>query len=149
MKPVLVEFSSEFLDLSYGWLHDDEIKILTNTRSFSKEDQKIWFERIKEAKDYLIWGIEVDAVKIGACGVKHITNVDCEYWGYIGEKEYIGRGIGSRILMEMENEAKKLKVKSIWLKVVSDNKRAINLYNKRKFILESEKDNLLFMRKEL
>lgn len=146
-KPKLVRFSKEFLTLSWVWLNDEEIKKLTNTPTFSIEEQHAWYMRIDTMKDYLIWGIELESVKIGACGLKNITKTDCEYWGYIGEKKYWGRGIGYRILLLIEGKAEKLGLSSIWLKVLPENQRAISLYKKSGYCLEQEKNNLWLMRK--
>ena len=149
MKTVLVDFSHEFLNLSWVWLNDEEIKRLTNTPSFTLENQLNWYSSIGEISDYLIWGIEVDSKKVGACGLKNITKVDFEYWGYIGEKDYWGRGIGTIILLMITEKAKELKLKSIWLQVCRSNIRAINLYRKMNFFSEVNKDDIIIMRKRI
>lgn len=149
MEPVLVDFTSEFLKLSWIWLIDDEISRLTNTPSFGVKEQQIWFSKISEKSDYLIWGIEFNSKKIGACGLKKITKNDCEYWGYIGEKAYWGRGIGTGILRILIRKAKELDLDSIWLQVIKTNDRAINLYIKLNFTFEEEKGDIIIMRKKI
>ncbi len=104
---------------------------------------------IKSKKDYLIWGINTNSNKIGACGLKKITKLDCEYWGYIGEKEYWGKGIGKTMMNLVEEKARDLKLKSIWLKVLVNNERAINLYHKCDYIIEKEQGQIFLMRKIL
>lgn len=98
MQVDLVDYDRSFLDASFKWLADEEIKFLTNTPSFSKDVQEQWFLSLSEKEDYYIRGILADGILIGACGLKHITNVDGEYWGYIGEKEYWGKGIGKQMM---------------------------------------------------
>ena len=70
----LITYNKDFLPLSWNWLNDPEIKSLTMTPEFSKEDQLNFFNSIKERKNYKIFGIEFDNIKIGACGLKNIEN---------------------------------------------------------------------------
>ncbi len=134
----LVKYTESFLEHSYRWLNNKEIKRLTNTPDLNREGQKKWYESIKERTDYKIWGINFDSRHIGACGLKNITNEDCEYWGYIGEKRHWGKGLGSCILFRLINYAKNSNMSSIWLKVLKENQRAINLYSKFGFKQEEE-----------
>jgi RimJ/RimL family protein N-acetyltransferase len=110
---VLCEFNKVFLKMTWKWLNDPEIKQLTNSADFTIEDQKKWFNGLKNKQDYKIWGLTYHKKPVGVCGIKNITQNDCEYWGYIGEKEYWGRGFGSAILEYMEYEARKLILRSI------------------------------------
>lgn len=145
----IVPYEQEFLSLSWQWLNDKEIKELTNTPAFTKESQLTWFESLKSKNDYLIWGVEVDTIPIGVCGLKKITQDDCEYWGYIGEKSYWGRGIGKIIMQLLEDNAKEIKLQSIWLQVLLENTRAIRLYQNLGYIEEKRTDRLILMRKIL
>jgi len=149
MKIEFVEFDRDFLSKSWEWLNDREIKYLTNTPDFSKEEQVEWFNKIRARTDYLIYGVIVDSMKVGACGLKNITENDCEYWGYIGEKHYWGRGIGKVMMDFIEEKAKELKLKSIWLKVIDNNERAIALYKRVGFKIEKFDNKLIIMRKSL
>lgn len=133
MKIELVNFSNKFLSLSWDWLNDEEVKKLTNTPNITKKSQEIWFNNLSEKSDYEIWGIIAEDKPIGACGLKNITEIDCEYWGYIGEKSFWGRGVGSMILSKLIEKAKQKQIKILWLKVLKDNIRAINLYKKYGF----------------
>lgn len=130
MNVKLVFFSEKFLNLSWVWLNDDEINELTNTPKISKQAQLDWFTTLPEKIDYKIWGIEVNGEPIGACGLKNITAQNCEYWGYIGEKAYWGQGIGEIVLLSLIKKAKEYGLKTIWLKVLKTNIRAIKLYEK-------------------
>lgn len=149
MEIEFTEFTLDFLDLSWKWLNDPEIKALTNTPDFTKEDQKRWFDGLNFKTDYLILGVEADNKKIGVCGLKNITATDCEYWGYIGEKSYWGLGIGLYMMNFIENEAGKKKLQSIWLQVLENNKKAIKLYEKMNYQVENQKGSMIIMRKIL
>lgn len=147
MNIQLVNFDFSFLELSWEWLNDTEIKKLTNTSSFSKESQIQWYKNINENTNYKIWGIDYNDKHVGVCGLKNITEIDCEFWGYIGEKAYWGLGIGSYFLKYLIEYSKTEKFKSIWLTVRHDNIRAIKLYLKFGFIIEADDNiNLLKMR---
>ena len=145
----LNKFDEIYLEMSWKWLNDPEIKKLTNTPDFKLDVQKKWFTQLKYKKDYKIWGLSFNGVPIGVCGIKNITKNDCEYWGYIGEKAYWGQGLGRGILVHMENAARKLVLDSIWLQVIKENERAIKLYQKLGYKKVEEKQGLIFMRKML
>jgi RimJ/RimL family protein N-acetyltransferase len=149
MRIQLVCFDLNYLEHSWHWLNDAEIHKLTNCPKITRKSQKEWFNNLKRKDDYIIWGIELDSVPIGACGLKKITDSDCEYWGYVGEKQYWGKGLGSEMINLLEEKARKLGKSTIWLKVIKENMRAITLYKKQGFITESELDSLYVMRKQL
>ena len=123
-----VEYDETFLHLSYEWLTDPEIKRLTMTPTIDKETQIQWFNELKGRNDYFIRGISCDKRPIGAVGLKHIGNKTGEYWGYIGDKNYIGCGIGKKMVHEMCNYAKYIGLESLYLYVADYNERAYRLY---------------------
>ena len=141
MKSTITEYDEIFLRLSWAWLNDPELKRLTNTPDFSEEEQKRWFETLGIKNDYVIWGIIYEGVRIGAFGIKKIANGTGEYWGYIGEKKYWGKGIGKEILHEAIKRAKNLGIHTLRLRVMKDNKRAIALYRNSDFIVTHEDIN--------
>ena len=69
----LVEYTEEFLELSWLWLSDPEIKELTMTPDFTKKEQLNFFKNIKSRSGYFIYGVSIDGVKVGACGLKNIS----------------------------------------------------------------------------
>lgn len=149
MKVVFTEFDELFLEYSWFWLNDPAIKRLLQADDFTQEDQRKWFESLKNRNDYLIWGIKLDTEPIGSCGLKSISANECEYWGYIGEKNYWGKGIGKIIMAYVEEKAIEKNLSSIWLKVTEANVRAIGLYEKYGYIIEFKKNGMIKMRKVL
>ena len=139
MEIQFLEFSRVFLALSYRWLSPD----------ITKENQEKWFASLPDKNDYYIRGIAVDNKPIGACGLKHITSEAGEYWGYIGEKDYWGKGIGGRMLAFIEEYAKSLGLKQIYLHVLHDNERAMRLYVKNGYEAVPEAANMIKMIKQL
>lgn len=149
MKIQFPEFDRVFLTWSYKWLSDSTIKYLTQTPDITKENQEKWFASLPDKNDYYIRGIAVDNKPIGACGLKHITSEAGEYWGYIGEKDYWGKGIGGRMLAFIEEYAKSLGLKQIYLHVLHDNERAMRLYVKNGYEAVPEAANMVKMIKQL
>lgn len=149
MEIKFVEYSKSFLDLSFNWLSDSEIRFLTHTPVFSIDVQMQWFNSLPKKKDYYIRGILADEKPIGACGLKHITQVDGEYWGYIGEKEFWHKGIGKLMIAFIEEYARSLKLNQVYLKVISENTRAIQLYTGQGYIEDELNSGMIKMCKQL
>lgn len=149
MKIQFPEFDRVFLTLSCKWLSDSTIKYLTQTPDITKENQEKWFASIRDKDDYYIRGITVDDKPIGACGLKHITSEAGEYWGYIGERDFWGKGIGGRMMAFIEEYAKTLGLRQIYLQVLNDNERAVRLYAKNGYEAVSEEENMIKMVKQL
>lgn len=136
-------FDEKFLDKSFLWLNDKEVKRLTMSPNITKEEQKKWFDKLNKRNDYLIWGVTYDDMPVGVVGMKQINYQEktAEYFGYIGEKNFWGYGIGKQMMEFIINNAKKSKLEKLYLYVSSENARAIALYEKYGFIL-CEKRNL-------
>lgn len=149
MSLELVKFTIDYLEHSLRWLNDTETRKLTNSFPVSKEAQAKWFNGLKDRKNYIIWGVESESVPIGACGLKNLTVEECEYWGYIGEKEYRGKGFGERMVRLTEEKAREMSISVIWLKVLKENNRAVSLYKKLGYNIESETDTLFEMKKRI
>ena len=131
-----IPFEIDFLDLSWDWLNDPELKSLTLTPDFTRREQKEFFDSLKERHNYRIYGVSFQQKKIGVMGLKNVTDNRAEYWGYIGNKEYWGKGVGNWMLKEMKLEAISLGVKELYLSVDVNNSRAISLYNKNGYIIK-------------
>lgn len=141
MKTFFCTFNQEYLEKSFYWLTEPEVNSLTMAGDVTKEKQKKWFASLKTKKDYVIWGVEADGRPVGAAGMKHIDmkKKTAEYFGYIGEKEYWGKGIGTKMLLFVMDRAKEIGLDQITLRVNRGNIRAVHLYKKYGFrFLEGE-----------
>lgn len=138
-------YNSEYLEDSYSWLMDAEISEMTDTPPFTREEQKKWYESLSDKNDYLIWGVSFDNSRIGVCGLKKITEDSAEYWGYIGNKDYWGKGLGKEMVSACIDEAKRLRLKTLYLRVLHSNKRAYSLYIKKGFIIDKEDERFIYM----
>ncbi|ABV86727.1 GCN5-related N-acetyltransferase [Shewanella pealeana ATCC 700345] len=128
-----VEYDELFLDKSWLWLNDPEIKELTLTPNFTKKQQQTFFDNLSEREDYKIWGVKHDGYAIGVVGLKNITEYDVEYFGYIGEKQYWDRGMFKYLFKHILEECLLLNLSTIYLHVSSNNKRAIKAYVNKGF----------------
>lgn len=79
-------FDIEYLNKSWIWLNDNEIRKLTMTPKFTQQEQIIWFNSLSDNKNYSIQGVNYNEERIGVIGLKNITKDTGEYFGYIGEK---------------------------------------------------------------
>ena len=145
MNIEFVNYDKVFLDKTWIWLNDEELKKLTMAPDFTRKNQSQWFKSLKKKNDYLIWGIKVNNIPVGVCGLKNITQYKAEYWGYIGEKNYWGKGIGEIMMNMIIDKAKELGLKKLYLKVLTNNYRAIRLYEKFNFNVTDKEQNILIM----
>lgn len=142
-------YDKDFLNLSWNWLNDEEIKKMTMTPDFTKKDQERFYEKISNSSDYKIFGIVLNKEKIGVCGLKNINESSGEFWGYIGEKRFWGMGYGSEMLSFIVNLAKSIELKTLYLKVSKENIRAISLYMKNKFLIKKDFGDFYIMERFL
>ena len=145
----LVPFTKEFLDYSYNWLQDEEIRTLIGAKQITRKEQLFWFNSLKHRNNYLIWGVEYLGFPIGVCEIKNIVDEEGEYWGYIGLKKFWGKGLGGVMIELAEEKALENSLRKLCLFVNIDNLRAINLYKKMNFITLNTSDRVIKMRKVL
>jgi RimJ/RimL family protein N-acetyltransferase len=134
----LVEYTQEYLDWSWQWLNDPEIRDLTMTPVFSREDQRRFFDSIGSRGGYDIWGVAFRDEPVGAAGLKNQRDGIAEYWGYIGKRELWGRGLGRSMVAGVEAKALQLGFSTLDLQVSAANQRAISLYRRMGFQVARE-----------
>ncbi len=148
----LIEFTEGILEKSWIWLNDSEIKHLTNTPDFTKESQREWFDNLPKNHCYWVKGIEYNNEVIGVAGIKFIDleNKKAEYFGYIGDKNYWGKGLSEHLFPLIYHAAiNNFGLKELYLNVIPQNTRAIKAYEKAGFkVIESAENNVL-MSKQL
>lgn len=126
----LVPYDRACLDKSWEWLRDPEIRALTMTPEFTREDQIRFFESLPTRQGYDIWGVAVDGAVVGAAGLKNARGQLAEYWGYLGERKLWGQGIGKQLMLAIEAQALAMGYILLDLHVSISNPRAISLYRK-------------------
>ena len=147
----LVPYDRDYLDRSYDWLHDPEIKAMAMAPDFTRDDQEAFFAELPQREDYKIWGVAADGRPIGVGGIKNIAGGDGEFWCYIGEREYWGKGIGGRILELCEEKALELGVTRLTMTALETNERSLNAYRKAGFELlaRDEAEGTVTLEKQL
>ncbi len=142
----MVDYSRNYFDLSKEWLSDGELSHLIHAGELpSDEEREQWFCSLPSRGDYLIWGVEYDTQPIGVSGLKKIQGGEAEYWGYIGEKSYWGKGLGKVLMQEILKKSSELGLNHVWLRVRKYNPRAINLYKKIGFTIEQDEPEAYLM----
>ena len=138
----LVPYTIECLDKSWIWLNDPEIRALTMTPHFTREEQRLFFESLPNRNGYHVWGVSLDGYGvIGAAGLKNQCDAVAEYWGYIGEKQFWGAGLGPQLIEAVEANARTFGIQELFLKVSRDNERALALYRKKDFPIDLAESN--------
>lgn len=142
----LVEYDKTYFVLSKEWLSDRELNHLIHAGELpSDEDRLAWFESLSKRPDYLIWGVDYSGQPIGVSGLKRIANKQAEYWGYIGVKDFWGKGLGKDLMEIVIDKAIEQGVETIWLRVRKYNTRAINLYKKIGFVIDIDEPETYHM----
>lgn len=127
------------------WLNDPEvIQGLSIYTPLSLDEEEIWYEQmLKQPKEERPLGIEIkyeDAWKlIGNTGLFAIDwrNRSAELGIFIGDKAYWNRGLGTEAVgLILQHGFSTLNLHRIFLRVYSDNQRAIKLYEKNGFVHE-------------
>lgn len=149
MAVTLTIFNELFLNESWKWLQDVELRNLIGMSEITKIQQIQWFENLDHRTDYFIWGVLYNNIPIGATGIKNIKNNHGEYWGYIGVKKYWGVGLGNDIIQLTELAAKTMKINTLELKVFHSNIRAVRMYKKNGYSVFRNTNSCLIMRKKL
>ena len=140
MDVKLVNFDRIFLDLSWCWTNDEEIRKLIDAPIIHKYEQEKWFDSLKYREDYLIYGIEFEGIPIGVAGLKRINDDSAYVYWYIGEKDYWGKKIGQIIAKEISFKAKEKNINTLYGEVKYFNIRSINLFFKEGYkIISFEK----------
>lgn len=151
-RPVTITlktFDRTVLDRSYEWLQDAELRFLIKAPTNSKAEQQTWFEGLPARTDYIIHAVYADDEPVGVTGFKHISKGTAEYFGYVGSKEWRGKGIGSQMMNLSLAIAAENQWQSVYLFVIAANFRAINLYFSKGFKIGSFEDGIYYMNKNL
>ena len=138
-------FDEVFLEKSWEWLNDPEIKKLTSTPDFTKEEQKTWFEGLPYRNDYKVWGAYYGEVPVGAFGIKQIEDGSAFYFAYIGEKDYWGMGLGKEFILEAMKLSKDLGLKELKMYADKQNERSIIAHEKYGFVKREDLGDMYIM----
>lgn len=144
-----MELNEQYL-ISYFWQNNkyaNEMFFFKNN-IFNYDNQVKWYNNIKDDSSCIYLSIfeKENNNFIGYCGIKNITVNDCELFIVILDNNYYKKGYGKETFKGLINYTKeRFSEKKIYLHVKKENRIAINMYEKLKFSIESEKENLIKM----
>ncbi len=140
----------EDANVSYVWRNDPEIWRYTGSapnRLITLEDERAWIRNVIEDDTCKRFAITVGNQYVGNIYLTGIRHGEAEYHIFIGNKEYMGKGIAKKASKLLINYAReKLNLKSINLEVKIRNTRAVQLYLSLGFKVEKEDAGILVMR---
>lgn len=138
----LSPLTPENLTPFYKWIRDEEA-IIYSLSIFQgmKTDQQIkdWYSQSINDNRNSNHGIFVDGVFVGYAGISKISNINKsgEYFIFIGDKDYWGKGIGTQVTqMIVEMGFKELGLNRIMLSVSVPNVAGAKAYERTGFVLE-------------
>lgn len=152
MNIYLREISKTDLPLINCWRNDHEvIDLLGNNFLFiaAEVDEK-WYENYLQNRQLQKRLTIVDAVEDVVIGTIQLTNIHAvnktaEYSIMIGNKNYWGKGAGYTATIQiLDHGFNDLNLNRIYLTVLSENNRAINLYVKAGFVREGTEREAIF-----
>jgi RimJ/RimL family protein N-acetyltransferase len=137
--PRRVPFDETYLDRSYDWLTDPELARLTMSGAVTREGQRRWYDGLSGRDDYAVWGVEYDGVPVGVMGLKHLGEDDGgEYFFYVGDRSYWGRGIAAWAFREICAVARERGLAYLWGMVGKHNERSLGVHTREGFVVVGE-----------
>jgi diamine N-acetyltransferase len=153
MKVDLAEIGEEHADLIANWKSSKELsnQIMSSFKVTTVSEAKKWIKKTSESDSQKLFGIftlENSTKKL--VGISRLMYIDLksgtsEFGIYIGEQKAQGRGIGKQALnLTLKYGFERLKLRKIYLRVNTNNHRAIQLYQNLSFEVEGVlKDHFL------
>ncbi len=125
------------LDRCWRWINDKQVTqyLVGFFRVYTREMEEDWIDRALRAKEDLLFAILLlpDLQHIGNVGLHKINwvNRNAELGIIIGEKEYWNQGLGTEAtILALDYAFNIMGLKSVYLRVMEYNKRAIRCYEK-------------------
>lgn len=134
-----IQLDNHDYSLVLKWLTDQEVMkfmgFYSKVKNFQSENEaKDFCKKLKEA---IFFGIYCDDKLIGQTTLSEINDDSCKYGILIGEKEYWGRGIGTKVTKMMINYAfKEMGVKQVVLETAAKNIAGQKAYEKAGFHID-------------
>ena len=137
MKISFIDLDENYIEQVRLWRNSKHVaKYMINDKKITFDQQKLWFDKIKNdpTKKYLI--VIFDNHPIGLVNFININNHKSADWGfYIGEVDYLSKGLGKEIMkMAIKYAFNNLNLKSINAEIISNNLASIYLHKKLGFI---------------
>lgn len=140
-------------DISLSILQEGDIELIRKWRNskdvytymyteeeITKEQQKLWFNKIKNDKTSIYWIIEYKGQKLGLASLTGINQSlkSCFWHFYIGELSFRNSGIGAKVEFKIINYVfYKLMLNKLRCEVLITNSSVIKMHEKFGFRRES------------
>lgn len=152
----LKNLDDSFIPFLINWKKDEELAylIMAKTSENSETDIRNWIDKNQSDPNQRIWGIYSNDLN-KPIGIGRLMFIDwesgvTELGVYIGENDAKGKGYGKQsVRLLLENAFIRLKLRKVFLKVLSTNIEAINLYKKLNFKVEGILKNHYLVKKNL
>lgn len=135
--------SDKDLELVRSWRNKDQIrKWFTHSQIITKADQKQWYLDYIDKEDdmfFIIEEIKLIQRPIGCVALYHMNKEEAEFGRFmIGETQAMSKGYGKKALEAMKQLAfHTLRLRRIYLHVLSHNAKAMKVYEKAGFKKEA------------
>lgn len=133
----LVEFAPEHSRATFEWIQDTELRrdFLMRGPPPDWQTHQNYIEQITTDKTQKVYAILYNSQHIGNCGIKNIEpEVRGELWIYFGVKDVRRQGLGIRSVGLIEECARQLRLRELFLHVVATNTAAYRLYTRTGFV---------------
>lgn len=134
-------FEDSDAELLLRWRNDPQVaRWMYDSERIEPDEHARWFARVRcDAPDHRYRVVELDGT---ATGTSNLTQIDpdrrsCTWGGYIAPTS-IGRGMGRAALgLALADAFDVLALNRVWIEVLSDNERALHLYESVGFTKEA------------
>lgn len=136
------------LEQTLQWRNRPNVrKWFKNSHIVDREMHFLWFEAYHIRENDYVFIAEVEGRAIGQMAVYDIADDTAEVGRFIVAPEFEGQGIMKQCLKDFFYYVCDLfRLKTLYLEVYSDNKKAINIYNALGFFCVGEQGGLQTMR---
>ena len=122
------------------WRNNDFVnKRFLYRAQFTPESHNNWMKNMVETKRVYQFIISCDGKDVGSIYLRDVDmqNKKAEYGVFIGEKDYLGKGVGpAATKLILDFAFTELKLHKVFLRVLSDNTGAVKSYEKSGFVQE-------------
>lgn len=136
-----LEIEEKHLEMIRKWRNSPEVsKYMYSDNIISQEDQKKWFQKIKNDPTSRHWLINFEGINIGVVSLTNIsfTLNSCSWGFYLGESDLRGKGIGKKMMAGIcEYVFEELKLNKLMAQIFKFNERTIYVHEKFGFRREA------------
>lgn len=138
---ILKPLSASDLELVRNWRNSSDVSKYMYTDTYiTEENQKKWFNKVKDDPTSKYWIIEYQEKPLGLASISEINrNLSSCFWAfYLGDTSVRGVGIGSKVEFNViEYVFNELNLNKLRCEVFSFNEKVIAMHEKFGFVKEA------------